>query len=141
MRGWSALLLLIATTMFGLPDALKTLHANRAGHRQAGLWLAEHAQPADEILDPFCWAHYYAGRVFMEGMTPEPPPGYTPMSYVVIEHSDHDHIRLPQIAQSLQLAARGQAVYHWPEDKSVEEAKVLVYAVPPEKQSAKLRRP
>ena len=51
---WSALLLLIATTMFGLPDALKTLHANRAGHRQAGLWLAEHAQPADEILDPFC---------------------------------------------------------------------------------------
>ena len=77
----------------------------------------------------------------MEGMTPEPPPGYTPMSYVVIEHSDHDHIRLPQIAQSLQLAARGQAVYHWPEDKSMEEAKVLVYAVPPEKQSAKLRRP
>jgi 4-amino-4-deoxy-L-arabinose transferase-like glycosyltransferase len=137
---WSALLLLIAMTMFGLPEALKPLHGNRAGHRQAGLWLAQHSQPADEILDPFCWAHYYAGRVFMEGKTPEPPPGYTPMSYVVIEHSDHDHIRLPQIAQSLRLAARGSVVYHWPENKSVEEAKVLVYGVPPEK-SQRLRRP
>jgi hypothetical protein len=117
---------------FGLLEALKPLHSNRAGHRQAGLWLAEHTQPADPVVDPFCWAHYYAGRVFWEGVTPPAPPGYIPTQYVVMEKSpSSDHSRLPTIDYAKALAARGQVVYHWPVEKALTDAKILVYAVPP----------
>lgn len=130
VRGLSVVLLLVLLG-FGLPEALKPLHANRAGHRQAGLWLAEHTQLADPVVDPFCWAHYYAGRVFWEGRTPPAPAGYVPTQYVVLEKSPtSEHSRLPTIHQAKELAARGHVVYHWPLDKSEVEAKILVYAVP-----------
>jgi hypothetical protein len=124
--------LLIVLLVFGLQEALKPLHANRAGHRQAGFWLAEHTSPADPIADPFCWAHYYAGRVFWEGLTPPTPPDYVPTQYVVLEKSpSSEHSRLPTIHHAKDLAARGHVVYHWPVDKPEAEAKILVYAVRP----------
>src|SRR5581483_11843881 len=52
-----------------LPSLGTPMHANRAGHRAAGRWLAAHSQPADEIMDPFDWAHFYAGR-----LGPDIPP-------------------------------------------------------------------
>jgi hypothetical protein len=134
--GWVSFLLLFALTCFGLPDSLRTLHANRAGHRAAGLWLADHTYPADLIHDPYCWAHYYAGRVFQEGTEPDASPGYQPTHYVVLEHSGQDHSRLPTIDSSQKLAALGKVVYHWPEDKPEPSAKILIYAVsapPPKK--------
>jgi 4-amino-4-deoxy-L-arabinose transferase-like glycosyltransferase len=127
---WPATLLLMALVAFGLPETFKTLHANRAGHRAAGLWLAEHTLPVDPVVDPFCWAHYYSGRVFWEGKDLPLPPGHHVSQYAIIEQSDHDHIRLPTIAHSQELAARGQAVYWWPENLPREEAKVCVYQVP-----------
>jgi len=127
-----SVLLLLGQTGFGLPESLKPLHANRAGHRAAGEWLAKNSIPADPIEDPFCWAHFYANRVFWEGKTPPAPPGYKPTQYVVIEHSEHDHTRLPTMERALRLAAQGHAVYHWPTNKSEEDSKVLVYAIPPQ---------
>jgi hypothetical protein len=129
--GWLSFLLLLALTCFGLPESLRTLHANRAGHRAAGLWLAEHTRPADLIHDPYCWAHYYAGRVFQEGTEPDAPEAYLPTHYVVLEHSGQDHSRLPTIDSSQKLAALGKVVYHWPEDKPEPSAKILIYAVSP----------
>jgi hypothetical protein len=123
--------LLLAQTGFGLPESLKPLHLNRAGHRAAGRWIAEHSSPADPVEDPFCWAHFYANRVFWEGKTPPAPPGYQPTQYVVIEHSDHDHTRLPMIERAERLAASGKLVYYWPTNRPEADAKVLVYAVPP----------
>jgi hypothetical protein len=126
------MILLLALIAFGLQEGLKPLHANRAGHRQAGLWLAEHTSPADPVLDPFCWAHYYAGRVFWEGLTPPAPPGYLPTQYVVLEKSPtSEHSRLPMIHEAKTLATRGSVVYHWPVEKPEAQAKILVYAVRP----------
>ena len=71
-RAWISGALLLALTAFDVPAALKQLHANRAGHRAAGAWLAEHVPVFDEVVDPFCWAHYYAGRVFLEAHPPHP---------------------------------------------------------------------
>lgn len=130
--GRLSVVLLLALMGFGLQESLKPLHANRAGHRQAGLWLAEHTRLADPVVDPFCWAHYYAGRVFWEGLTPPTPPGYVPTQYVVLEKSPtSDHSRLPTIHQAKALAERGHLVYHWPVEKPEAEAKILVYAVQP----------
>jgi 4-amino-4-deoxy-L-arabinose transferase-like glycosyltransferase len=125
---WLAVSLLLVITGLGLAEALKPLHGNRAGHRAAGLWLAEHTLPADLVVDPFCWAHYYAGRVFLEGTTPVAPPGYHPTAYVVLE-PDHDHFRLPAIKGAQELATHGSVVYHWPEESPQDRAKILIYAV------------
>ena len=58
-----------------LPKTLQPLHEYRSGFREVGHWLAEHTRPIDKIDDPLCWAHYYAGRVFLEGCNVPVPPG------------------------------------------------------------------
>jgi hypothetical protein len=126
---WPSLIALLGLTAFGLPETFKPLHANRAGHRAAGFWLAQNSDPADPIVDPFCWAHFYAGRVFLEGKDVSPPTGHQLTQYVVLERSDHDHVHLPTIQYALDLAKHGQPVYWWPEKVPEEQAKVCVYAV------------
>lgn len=105
---WSCALLLVLAAS-GLPKALEPLHANRAGHRSAGQWLARHAHPADAIEDPFCWAHYYAGWVFLENVAPPTPAGYRPHRYVVVEHSRNPHTRLTRVPH--EVVDRGTLVF------------------------------
>jgi 4-amino-4-deoxy-L-arabinose transferase-like glycosyltransferase len=124
---WPSLLLLAAVAAFGLPEALKPLHANRAGHRAAGLWIAAHSIPADPVLDPFCWAYYYAGRVFLEGQEAPIPPGHKLAGFIVLEKGEHP--RIPVLDEAWQRAAEGKIVYHWPENVPTDEAKVFVYRV------------
>jgi Dolichyl-phosphate-mannose-protein mannosyltransferase len=126
---WLSVLPLFLMVGVGIPETLKPLHANRAGHRAAGLWLAAHTQLCDPVRDPFCWAHYYAGRVFLEGTNPPAPPGYHPTEYVVLEHSGHEHVHLPTAGEAEARAKQGKVVYHWPENKPESEARVSVYAV------------
>jgi hypothetical protein len=126
---WPTVALLFLLTGYCIPETLKPLHANRAGHHAAGLWLAAHTSPADPIEDPFCWAHYYAGRVLLEGKPIPQAEGYRPTQYAVLEQSDHEHIRLPTIGRAQELASRGEVVYWWPENVPEAQAKVCVYAV------------
>src|SRR5262249_29618739 len=92
--------LLLALIGVALPKSLERLHANRAGFRLAGLWLHEHAEASDEIVDPYCWSHFYAGRVFREGESMEPPPGHERVRYVVIENGKSDHVRLTGVEEA-----------------------------------------
>ena len=101
--------LLLAVAASGLPKVLEPLHANRAGYHSAGQWLARNTHPADVIQDPFCWAHYYAGRVFLENLTVASPPGYRPDHYVVVEHSQNPHMRLTLVPR--EIVDQGQLVY------------------------------
>ncbi len=121
-------ILLAALAVAGLPKTLEPLHTNRAGYHAAGLWLAAHAQPDDQIMDPFCWAEYYAGQVFRR-------PSYDyPMSrpprYVVLGGSKNEHERLPLIPFATDYARKGTLVYHWSPRKRQKAEEVLVYRVP-----------
>jgi hypothetical protein len=153
---WATRLLLVGLACSGLVEGLRPLHANRAGHHAAGRWLADHARPADRVVDPFCWASYYAGRLFLEDRPGMEPADYRPTQYVVVEgksneapHSrprslgsllfgaaatpdrpEGDHYRLPLMAHALSLTQNGRLVYHWPEQVPEANAKVKVYAVP-----------
>jgi hypothetical protein len=115
---WLAFAPLVVLTFCWLPSTLKTLHANRAGHKVAGTWIASHAAPEDDLIDPFCWAHYYAGRVFLEDQpAPAHEPGHKKTKYAVLEHPDKEHPRLPLIPAANELANKGKLVYSWPEKK------------------------
>jgi hypothetical protein len=127
-RAVAALLLL---TMIGaaLPKSLEPLHGNRAGLRQAGMWLLEHADPSDEIVDPYCWAHYYAGCVFLEGQPTDPGPGHQPVQYVVLERGKSEHRRLTNLEKARKLAENGNIVYRWTGKQGKSDAEVVVYKV------------
>jgi hypothetical protein len=124
-----AALLLLAVIAISLPKTLEPLHGNRAGLKQAGLWLFANADASDEIVDPYCWSHYYAGCIFREGRANDPSPGHTPIKYVVLEESKSEHQRLTGLEKARELAKRGEVVYRWSGKQGKNAAEVLVYAV------------
>jgi 4-amino-4-deoxy-L-arabinose transferase-like glycosyltransferase len=112
-----------------LPASLQALHPSRLGFREAGFWLAQNAHPLEKLVDPFCWAEYYAGRVF----TP-PLPDEAPTRYVVLDniYSFDHHSHLPSLDLAKRLAENGELVYHWPTSAEPERALVFIYALPEE---------
>jgi hypothetical protein len=127
---WPAVLLaaLVAST---LPKTLEPLHVNRSGFRSAGLWIAETARPWDDVLDPYGWSHFYAGKEFLDGQPPPPPDGEQKVCYVVLEEVGRQHSRLPEIRRATDLAARGHPVWSWEGRRGKERVEVIVYEAPP----------
>jgi hypothetical protein len=128
-RFWSGLLL-VSLTAATLYKNLEPLHANRRGFRDAGQWITEHTDSSDEVLDPYCWTHYYAGRVFQEGKPLIVPPGHERVCYVVVEESGNEHPRLPTVGQAKQMAQTGLKVFECKARRKKEICDVCVYAVP-----------
>ena len=121
---------------FGLPRMLQPLHINRAGQRAAGLWLAGHAHTWDDICDGhFGWAFYYAGRLFLPAQALVPPPNSRPTRYVVKGRSlQQENPYGPTEARADMTeaeirAAGGKVVYHWPTQRPLARADVVVWAV------------
>jgi hypothetical protein len=108
-----------------VPAGMKPLHANRAGHHAAGKWIAQHRHDDDFVLDPFGWAEFYAGHVRLPDTFWRPIGG----AYVIVEKGIDDHPRLHLMPWAKQYIEKGKTVYHWPENKPIEEAKVRVYYV------------
>ncbi|MBL8799134.1 MAG: glycosyltransferase family 39 protein [Planctomycetia bacterium] len=122
---------LLLLTGWCLPATLKPLHANRAGFRAAGEWLAANTLPGDTVVDPFCWAHFYAGQVFQEAAKPQRGSG---TSYVVVTNSKNSHNRLTSLPAARELARQGTLVFRWTPSarqlKRYRAEEVEVYAVP-----------
>jgi hypothetical protein len=132
---WSAALWIL---LCGAPliRTTETLHADRAGFRQAGYWLARHAWTGDQIDDAYAWAHYYAGHVFAEvdpadGLDGDGGPAHEPgVRYVVMEVSDDKHARLLTSKPEELLAAGGHVEQEWPLSHRKDNASVKVFVVP-----------
>jgi hypothetical protein len=120
--------LVMAGLLIAAPALTKPLHYNRAGHKEAGLWLAKNIRENDAILDPFCWAEFYAGRMDPRTTTERPD-----RQFVILEINDNQHSRLPLISDAKAKAELGQVVYHWPEKRALDLARVVVYMVPSDK--------
>jgi hypothetical protein len=123
--------LLVAIVASSLPAALKTPHETRLGHPHAGRYLAAHVQPDDAVIDPFCWAEWYAGRTLLAVPDdPQPPKA----RWVVLETGKSPHSRLPRYEGALNVVNDGKNVaklmFWWPampEAEAREKAKVLVF--------------
>jgi Dolichyl-phosphate-mannose-protein mannosyltransferase len=124
--------LLVLIVAGSLPSAVKVPHESRAGHPHAGRYLAMHVGPQDAVIDPFCWAEWYAGRT-LHAVPPDPVPPAA--RWVVMETGRSPHSRLPRYRDALNVVTDGanpaKLVYWWPEDlpetEAREKAKVLVY--------------
>jgi hypothetical protein len=129
-RFWSGLLL-VSLTAATLYKNLEPLHANRKGFRDAGQWIADHTDASDEVIDPYCWTHYYAGRVFQEGKAVDVPVGHEHVRYVVLEESGNEHPRLPIVPEAKKMAEAGLKVFECRAQRKKEICDVSVYAVSP----------
>ncbi|HEY1859610.1 MAG TPA: hypothetical protein VGG61_04610, partial [Gemmataceae bacterium] len=104
---------------------------NRKGFRDAGAWITRNTAPYEEIIDPYCWTHYYAGRVFEEGKAYAITGNEPRYCYVVVEESGNEHPRLgSSILDAKQLALRGQKAFECKARRKNEICDVCVYAVP-----------
>jgi asparagine N-glycosylation enzyme membrane subunit Stt3 len=117
-----ALLPLVLACAVPLARTLEVLHCERQGFRAAGYWLAENAQPGAEIVDPFTWTNYYAGRPFHAAT----PPGTSDVAYVVVEEGKSVHSHLPEVADAAVIAKYGDLLKSW----NVPRGRVSVYEVP-----------
>lgn len=70
------------------PDCLASLHATRAGHRQAANWLAEHAEPSQAVLDSRGWTALYTGRKTYRYEAAQAAFTDPALAYVVVEQAE-----------------------------------------------------
>jgi hypothetical protein len=130
-------LLLLALALAPLPRTLSRLHADRAGFRQAGAWLAQHTLPGDRLVDPYAWAGYYAGRVFVEGEEDRLPHADPPVIYVVLENGPNRHPHLWWLLPDARaLARQGQVVQRFAVKRGKQKAEVCIYRVPTQRRPA-----
>jgi hypothetical protein len=124
---WIAPAFVALACFAGATRTLEPLHGERTGFREAGHWLAEHAQLTDQIDDPYAWAKYYAGRYFAEEM---PHVKGTPHSvYVVVEESGNKHPRLPPESIMEYVYEHGERINSWPVRRGRERAEIVLYHV------------
>jgi len=124
-----SMLMALGLAVSGLPKTLEPLHTNRADFHAAGLWLSQHAGPGEKIMDPFCWAEFYAGQQFWT--TSYLYDVHTPPQYVVLGGTENEHKRLPLIPWAKKYAENAQVVYQWSPRKANSKAEeVVVYHIP-----------
>jgi hypothetical protein len=116
----------LAAMLTPLPRTLEPLHAERTGFREAGSWLAENTLPGDYVFDPYCWGHYFAGRVFTEG-TMGLPAHQPPVYYLVFEESKNKHTRLKEHQAAQKLLPHGKELRRWPVRRGKDPAAVVIY--------------
>lgn len=118
---------------FGLIQSLRGLHEHRLGHRLAGEWLAPQLRPGDQLVDPYGWVSFYAGR------RSPPPPAGTPASgrlFLVLEPGEKD---LPRQRQINSVARRPEKPrFAWP---AWTDSRLEVYEIPPRGQALPVIKP
>lgn len=119
---------LVALLAVGAFKTLAPLHANRAGNRAAGEWLAERVALGDLVVDEHGWSLFFAGQLFREGRDTHLPAEAQPKCYHVVTRSSEAGVRERREATERDLAKRSELVYHWPADRPVERARIVVYA-------------
>src|SRR5262249_52734500 len=81
------------------------------------------------IDDPYCWAHFFAGRVFLEGeknlVRHEPP-----VHYVVCESSANKHPHLHFRTEEELQKAGGYLLTSWTVTRGRGRVEIRIYEVP-----------
>jgi hypothetical protein len=116
-------------TLAPLARTLEPLHADRAGFREAGRWLASHVRPDEGVFDPYGWAGYYAGRCFREDY--DETYLRSNIRYVVVEASENQHSHLKPVGVAQELAKLTPVAFSVPVLRGGKPAAVEAHCVPP----------
>lgn len=113
---------------------LEPLHLNRAGFKVAGHWIRDNGMPGDEVIDPYQWAHYYAGRVFLENSKIAQVRSNPPARWVVLEKGKSKHVRLNLPEEQSLISQGAELVFETNEKRqsndSGDSRKLVVYRLP-----------
>jgi hypothetical protein len=112
-----------------LVKTLEPLHTDRLPFREAGRWLFQNTKPGDGVDDPYCWAAFYAGRVFVERES-NVPHSEPPVIYVVVEQSENKPPRLKPKTSASEVRAHGRLVKSWEVHRGKEQSTLAIYEVP-----------
>jgi hypothetical protein len=113
-------LMLLGMLAVCLPKAVQPLHHSQEGHRQAGLWLAEHAHfGSDKIVDPYTWASFYAGVAFKPPVVQDEPR----CTLGIIDPKDIDLNRLRDWKKAKLTGEEADTVWTWP---TVKQPKLII---------------
>lgn len=116
-----------------LPRDFQRLHADRAGHREAGEWIRREGNIQFPVVDPFGWVEFYSGRTVRGWSTAN--PFKPPFVYAIVEpNAKSHHSRLPWLEDANKLAEGGELVFQYPANATPEKVKIAVYKCPPLKQ-------
>jgi 4-amino-4-deoxy-L-arabinose transferase-like glycosyltransferase len=134
--GWATVVL---AGVACLPKTLAPLHPNRAGHRQAGQWLAADQGSPGTVLDTRGWTALYSGRPTLRYDVAKAAYRRPDLAYVVIEQRELelDSARARTLSHLLSGAAEQVALFAAPEGRSQDN--VLVYRWRPERFTKALR--
>jgi hypothetical protein len=127
-------LLLLGLILFCLPKTVQRLHGNRLGNRLAGLWLRQHLGQGDVVEDDHAYSHYYAGLVFEEEKKAKLPKGSRPKCFYVVTRSKDSEVLTDRKKTEEKIRAQGKQVYQWPEQATLENARVVIYELPRDKE-------
>src|SRR5262249_36935940 len=123
-----AMALLLSLCIAPLFRTLEPLHADRAGFREAGYWLAPDRRSSDVLEDPYSWSSYFAGRVFQEG-TSEIPAQNQHLCYVVLERAKNNHPHLRELEPLWKRVEGEKEVASWSVRRGKDTASVLIFAL------------
>jgi len=98
------------------PDCLATLHASRAGHRQAASWLVHNAQPSQAVLDSRGWTALYTGRKTYRYEAAQAAFADPSLAYVVVEQAELELPSRRSETLRLLMAQAGEAVARFSAD-------------------------
>jgi Dolichyl-phosphate-mannose-protein mannosyltransferase len=128
---WAVLLIAAA-----LPRDFRSLHEDRAGHKAAGKWIAEQNQPDIEVVDPFGWAEWYAGRSLTRDPSWFPQTYDGREKYAIFEpnaKSPHSRLQYYDTARILVVDKKAEIVFRYPPGVPDDQIKVAVYLYSPAK--------
>jgi hypothetical protein len=122
-RAWINGGLTLFCLLYCLPKALQPLHASQEGHRQAGYYLASELTEKDELIDPYHWASFYAGRESAGAHRSDAMRSGDGRTFAVIDPHDADLNRREEWKKAGLLSDEASTLFFWP---SVEHPKVLI---------------
>jgi hypothetical protein len=134
-RAWPALAGL-ALAVPGLPVLLAPVNAADGGYREAGRWLARHADPGERVADVTGWTQFYSGRTGYVFANLVEAPADAGLRWVVAREA---HLAGPwgYCARLRALVSGARVVARFPVERRPGRSQVTVY----ERPAARLGRP
>lgn len=113
--------------------SFKTLHKQRVGHKEAGLWLKQNGVNEYWLVDPYGWVGFYSGRTLE--MPPMVNPRVGPKQYAVWEPNGKEpESKTPLYPWAKSLIQQGRLIYAYPPDAPPEKIQVAIYECEPLKE-------